>query len=85
MVYENSIAARALMLIPMLLIQHFSFLFFSKEYDRAMMVQWKKREARLGRMEMEVQPQAEIAVKEARKASFTGNAIGRTERISELY
>jgi len=85
MVYADSIAARALLLIPLLLIQHFSFLVFSKRYDSAMMAQWRKKEARLGRMGMPVQPQAGIAAKEPRKASFTGNAIGRTERISELY
>ena len=85
MVYADSIAARALLLIPLLIIQHFSFLFFSKKYDSAMMLQWRKKEARMNRQASLAQPIEEAMAEEPRKAVFSGNASGRAERISELY
>jgi len=85
MVYENSIAARALLLIPILLIQHFSFLVFSKRYDSAMMRQWKKKEAKLVMQAPQVRPKEEAVAEAPRKAVFTGDSMGRAERISELY
>jgi hypothetical protein len=85
MVYANSVAARALLLIPLLLIQHFSFLFFSKRYDSAMMAQWKKKEAKLMHMAAPAQPKEGIAAEKTERYAFAGNARGRTERISELY
>ena len=92
MVFQESMAARALLLVPLLVLQHIAFIFFSKEYDALMVMQWKKKESRVKEAESKIK-EAEQKAPEKKEGgeevqtrrSFTGRSRGRVQRISELY
>ena len=92
MVFQESMAARALLLVPLLVLQHIAFIFFSKEYDALMVMQWKKKESRIKEADSKIKegeqkvPEKKEDWEEVQKRrDFTGRSRGRVQRISELY
>ena len=87
MVYQKSIGARALLLIPILVLQQITLIVFSKEYDRLMILQWKEKENKL-KKEESVQVERKNTPKQQEKPrafSFRKESHGRVERITDLY
>ena len=78
MVYQKSIGARALLLIPILVLQKITLIVFSKEYDQLRIMQWKEKENKLKKEEpAQVEKKSTPDQEETRTFSFRRESHGR--------